>query len=95
MSTHPHRKLYAAPEGQPPHQITLFKARWIELSEPERDSWYEFIFSTASNNTILPLRAFRPLIHHALGVRLRSDAQLLRFLRWILVFDDTTHPRNN
>lgn len=78
MSTHPHRKLHAAPEGQPPHQITLFKSRWIELSDSERDTWYEFIFSTASHKKICER------ILNEFKLDLDSRYQIQRLREWLL-----------
>lgn len=62
---------------------------WHLMSKTDHLIWYS-VFSLK-----VPLRTFRPLIQHALGVRLHTDAQLLRFMRWTLVFDDSTHLRNN
>jgi hypothetical protein len=78
MSTNPKRKLYAAPKGQPPHQITLFKKRWVEFSETEKDTWYEFVFSTASHKQICER------ISKELNLNLNSRFQIHRLREWLL-----------
>lgn len=59
------------------------------MSKPERDAWHE-IFSLD-----VPLLIIAWLIRLELNVKLRNQAQLLRFMRWAAQFEQSIQLRNN
>lgn len=82
------KKKSRRPRGDGMELMTL-KRLWCRMSQPMRNAWFELF---AMN--VEPL-VFRCLIYRELGVPLRTDEQLARFLIWVLEFDDAMQLRNN
>jgi hypothetical protein len=82
---------YTKPRRPRRADVQLAKLRWLwfRMSKPERDAWRE-IFSLD-----VPTLIIAWLIRHELNVKLRSEAQLLRFMRWVLEFEEAMQLRNN
>lgn len=76
------------PRGDGIEVITL-KRLWCGMSQPMRNAWFE-LFAMDVEPLVL-----RCLIYHELGVPLRNDEQLARFLIWVLELDDAMQLRNN
>jgi len=82
---------YTKPRRPRRADVQLAKLRWLwfRMSKLERDVWCE-IFSLD-----VPPLIIAWLIRHELNVKLRSEAQLLRFMRWVLEFEEAMQLRNN
>jgi hypothetical protein len=82
---------YTKPRRPRRSDVQLAKLRWLwfRMSKPERDAWCE-IFSLD-----VPPLIIAWLIRLELNVKLRSEAQLLRFMRWVLEFEEAMQLRNN
>ena len=74
-----------------PDDLQMAKLIWLwrRLPKPERDLWGEVFASGA------PPLIIRWLIRHELGIKLRYDAQLRRFVRWAAQFEHSLQLRNN
>lgn len=74
-----------------PDDLEMAKLIWLwrRLPKPERDLWREIFASGA------PPIIVRWLIRHELGIKLRYNAQLRRFVRWSAQFEQSLQLRNN
>lgn len=70
-------------------ELIKLKRLWWQMSQAERYAWFG-LFALDVEPMLM-----RCAVHRLLGVRLRSDAQLVRFLKWTFAFDDAIRLRNN
>ena len=88
MNTHNKLRRRRRPNRSGIEFMTL-KRLWWQMSQAERYAWFE-LFALDVEPMLM-----RCAVHRVLGVRLRSDAQLVRFLEWTFAFDDAIRLRNN